>query len=48
MLWTIVAILLVLWVLGFAMKVTGGLIHILLVIALIIVVFRLISGRRVV
>jgi len=48
MLWTIVAILLVLWVLGLAMKVTGGLIHILLVIALIIVVFRLISGRRVV
>jgi hypothetical protein len=48
MLWTIVAILLLLWVLGLAFKVASGLIHILLVIALIIIVFRLISGRRVV
>jgi hypothetical protein len=48
MLWTIVAILLLLWVLGLAFKVTSGLIHILLVIALIVIVFRLISGRRVV
>ena len=48
MLWTIVAILLVLWVLGLALKVASGLIHVLLVIALIIIVFRLISGRRVV
>ena len=48
MLWTIVALLLVLWVLGLAMELAGGLIHILLVIALIVVVFRLISGRRVV
>jgi hypothetical protein len=48
MLWTIVGILLVLWVLGLALKVASGLIHVLLVIALIIIVFRLISGRRVV
>jgi hypothetical protein len=48
MLWTIVAILLVLWVLGLTLKVASGLIHILLVIALVIVVFRLLSGRRVV
>jgi Family of unknown function (DUF5670) len=48
MLWTLVAILLLLWVLGLAFKVASGLIHILLVIALIVVVFRLISGRRVV
>jgi hypothetical protein len=48
MLWTIVAILLVLWVLGLAFKIASGLIHILLVIALIIIVFRLVSGRRVV
>ena len=47
MLWTIVAILVVLWLLGFALDVAQGLIHILLVIALVVVVFRLISGRRV-
>lgn len=48
MLWTIAVIFLVLWALGLVLKVASGLIHILLVIALIIVVFRLISGRRVV
>lgn len=48
MLWTIVAILLLFWVLGLAFKIASGLIHILLVIALVIVVYRLITGRRVV
>ena len=48
MLWTIVVILLVLWALGFADHVGGGLIHLLLVIALIVVVVQLIQGRRVV
>jgi hypothetical protein len=47
MLWTIVVILLVLWLLGFTMHVAGGLIHILLVIALVVVVLNLLSGRRV-
>jgi len=47
MLWTIVVILLVLWLLGFAMNLAGGLIHILLVIALVVVVMRLLTGRRV-
>jgi hypothetical protein len=47
MLWTLVAILLLLWVVGLAVDVAGGLIHILLVIALVVVVFRLLSGRRV-
>jgi 4-hydroxybenzoate polyprenyltransferase len=46
MLWTIVVVLFALWLLGFSMSVGGGLIHALLVIALIIVVFNLISGRR--
>jgi len=46
MLWTIVVILLVLWLLGFSLKIAGGLIHILLVIALIVIVFRLLTGRR--
>jgi hypothetical protein len=48
MLWTLVVILVVLWALGLAFKVASGLIHLLLVIALVVVVFRLISGRRVV
>jgi hypothetical protein len=46
MLWTIVVILFVLWLLGFTMSVGGGLIHTLLVIALIVVVYNLITGRR--
>ena len=48
MLWTICIILLVLWAVGLATSYTaGGLIHILLVIALIVLVIRLIQGRRV-
>jgi hypothetical protein len=47
MLWTIVVILLILWVLGLVSSYTmGGMIHILLVIAIIIIVVNLISGRR--
>ena len=46
MLWTIAVILLVLWLLGFGFHVAGGLIHVLLVIAVIVVVIQLISGRR--
>lgn len=48
MLWTIFVILLVLWLLGMVSSYTlGGFIHILLVIALVVVVIRLIQGRRV-
>lgn len=47
MLWTIVVLLLLFWVLGFALHVAGGLIHILLVIALVVIVLRLLTGRRV-
>ena len=46
MLWTIVAILLILWLLGFSLHITGGLIHILLIIAIVVVVINLLSGRR--
>ena len=46
MLWTIFVILLVLWLLGFSFHVAGSLIHILLVVALIVLVINLISGRR--
>lgn len=47
MLWTIFAVLIVLWLLGIVTSYTiGGLIHILLVIAIIVVLVRIISGRR--
>jgi len=46
MLWTIVAVLLIMWLLGFSLHVGGGLIHLLLVVALVTVVINLISGRR--
>ena len=47
MLWTIVVILLILWLLGLVSSYTlGGMIHILLVIAVIIIVVNLIQGRR--
>lgn len=48
MLFTIAAILVVLWLLGFITGTTmGGLVHLLIVIAVIVVLFQLISGRRV-
>jgi hypothetical protein len=47
MLWTIVAVLLVLWLLGFSLNVVGSLIHVLLVIALVVILMRLLTGRRV-
>ena len=46
MLWTIFVILLILWLLGFSLHIAGGLIHILLVIAVVVLIFNLISGRR--
>ncbi len=48
MLWTLCVILLILWALGLATSYTaGGLIHILLVVAVVIVVIRLIQGRSI-
>ena len=46
MLWTILVILIVLWLLGFLMKLGGGLIHLVLVVALIVLIIQLITGRR--
>ncbi len=46
MLWTIIVVLLILWLLGFSLHIAGGLIHLLLVVALVMVVINLISGRR--
>ena len=45
--WTIIAVLVVLWLLGFVSNVVGGLIHILLVLAVIALLFQLFTGRRV-
>lgn len=48
MLWGLIVLLIILWILGFAVaRVTSWLIHLLLVIAVIVLVFRLVSGRRV-
>jgi hypothetical protein len=47
MLWTLVLVLLVLWALGLATSYTmGGLLHLLLLVALVIAVINLVSGRR--
>jgi hypothetical protein len=46
MLWTIFVIILVLWILGFSFHIAGGFIHLLLVIALIVLVINLLTGRR--
>jgi hypothetical protein len=46
MLWTIVVVLLILWLLGFSLSIGGSLIHLLLVVALAVIVINLITGRR--
>jgi hypothetical protein len=46
MLWTIIVVLLLMWVLGFSMHICGCLIHLLLVVGLVVLVINLFSGRR--
>jgi hypothetical protein len=46
MLWTIVAVFLILWLLGFSLHIGGALIHLLLVVALAVFVINLVTGRR--
>jgi hypothetical protein len=46
MLWTIFVVLLILWLLGFTLHVGGGLIHLVLVIAVVVLIYNLITGRR--
>lgn len=46
MLWTIFVVCLILWLLGFSLSIGGSLIHLLLVVALVVLVFNLVSGRR--
>ncbi len=46
MLWTLVVLLLLFWLLGFAFDVAGGIVHVLLVIAVVLFLVQLITGRR--
>ena len=46
MLWTLIVLLFMFWLLGFGFHVAGGIIHVLLVIAVILLLVNLISGRR--
>jgi hypothetical protein len=47
MLWTVFAIILVLWLLGFSLHVAGSLIQLLLVVALVVLIINLVTGRKV-
>jgi len=46
LLWIIIVILVILWLGGFAMNIGGSLIHVLLVIAVIVLLFQIFTGRR--
>jgi hypothetical protein len=46
MLWTVLVVLLILWLLGFSLHVAGSLIHLLLVVALVVLIINLLGGRR--
>jgi len=46
LIWTIVVVLFVLWLLGFALSIGGGLIHLLLLLAVIGIIYNLLVGRR--
>jgi hypothetical protein len=47
MLWTIFLVLAIMWLLGFSLNVGGGLIHLLLLVALVVLLFNFLGGRRV-
>jgi hypothetical protein len=46
MLWTIIGILLLIWLVGFVRDIAGGLVHILLVVALIVFIYNMITGKK--
>jgi hypothetical protein len=46
MLWTVLAIILILWLLGFLVADVGSLVHLLLIVALIVLIAQLLTGRR--
>lgn len=45
LLWAVIVVLFVFWLLGFALHIGGGLIHLLIVIAVVLLIFNLITGR---
>jgi hypothetical protein len=45
LLWAIIVVLFVLWLLGFALHFGGGLIHLVLVIAVVLIIFNIVTGR---
>jgi len=46
MLWSILVVLMILWLLGFGLHVGGSLIHLLLVVAVVVLIYNLVTGRR--
>jgi len=46
MLWTILVIILILWLVGFLAQVGGGFVHLLLLVALIVLILQMVTGRR--
>jgi len=46
MLWTILVVLLIMWILGFSLHIGGGLIHLLLVVGLVVLLINRLGGRR--
>jgi len=46
MIWAILVVLMIFWLLGFSLHLGGGLIHLLLVVAVVVLIFNLLTGRR--
>lgn len=46
MLWTLIGLLVLFWILGLVFDIAGGFVHVLLVIALIVFIFNMITGRK--
>jgi hypothetical protein len=46
MLWSLIVILFILWLLGFSLHIAGGLVHVLLVLAVIVLLYQFLTGRR--
>jgi 4-hydroxybenzoate polyprenyltransferase len=45
LIWTIVGLLLLFWIIGFVFHIAGGLIHLLLVVAVVVLIYKLVSGK---
>ena len=44
-LWAVISVLFVLWIIGFALHIGGGLIHLLLVVAVVVLIYNIVTGR---